>query len=103
MLPAANPHVIFKQMSDGAVLFAPKDELYFGLNEVGARIWHLLPPVTDSFDALCARLSADYPDVPMDTLRRDARDLLDALVSEGLAIASPSTVPNLSSNADRAP
>ena len=44
MLPTPLPTVIFQRIDDGAVLFAPATEVYFGLNEVGAKIWQLLPP-----------------------------------------------------------
>ena len=44
MLPVPNPKVLFKSMSDGAVLFSTDNEVYFGLNSVGARVWELLPP-----------------------------------------------------------
>jgi len=85
MLPQVNPSVIFKLMADGAVLFNPRTEIYFGLNEVGARVWQLLPEAGGSFDTLCTRLAAQYPDVPLETIRADIRELLDSLVTEGLA------------------
>jgi hypothetical protein len=85
MLPQANPTVIFKLMADGAVLFAPSTEIYFGLNEVGARIWQLLPEAGGSIDALCDRLAEQYPEVPRETLLADVQELLDSLVAEGLA------------------
>lgn len=89
-LPQANPTVIFKLMADGAVLFAPATEIYFGLNEVGARIWQLLPEAGGSMDVLCDRLAEHYPDVSRETLRADAQELLDSLVAEGLAAPSGS-------------
>lgn len=84
-LPAATPSVIFQKLEDGAVLFAPETEIYFGLNEVGARIWQNLPPVLRSIEELCAHLSAAYPEVAAETIRSDVIELLDQLVSEGLA------------------
>lgn len=84
MLPSINPSVIFKAMPDGAVLFSPSSEIYFGLNEVGARIWQLLPEAGGSLDLLCARLAESYPGVPLETLRVDVTELLDSLIAEGL-------------------
>lgn len=86
MLPRANPAVIFQRVDDGAVLFAPASELYFGLNEVGAAIWESLPPVATSLDDLCARVQARYPDAPAETIRADALELLEQLVGDGLAL-----------------
>jgi hypothetical protein len=101
MLPAASPTVIFKELADGAVLFAPAEEIYFGLNEVGSRIWRLLPPATESLDELCAKVGAHYPDVPIATIRQDATELLNELVQSGLAQYPAAAVPNGRTSAPR--
>ena len=76
MLPVANPKVIFKALLDGeAVLFSTEEEVYFGLNEVGARVWELLPPATNSIDELCAALSVQYPDADPAMIRADVMEL----------------------------
>lgn len=85
MLPIPTATVVFQRIDDGAVLFAPSTEIYFGLNEVGARVWELLPPKSDSLDTLCAHLAEHYPDVPLGELRSDVQELLAQLVQEGLA------------------
>lgn len=87
MLPRANPSVIFQRIDDGAVLFAPHSETYFGLNAVGVAIWEALPPVSASLDELCARIARQYPDVIESTIREDVVDLLRKLLSDGLAVA----------------
>ncbi len=84
MLPAADPNVIFKPLAEGAVLFSMKDEVYYGLNPVGMRIWQLLPPVHASLDDLCTSLQADYPQVDPAVLRSDVVELLAELTSLGL-------------------
>ena len=89
MLPTANPSVIFQKLDDGAVLFTPETEIYFGLNAVGALVWELLPPRSDSLDALCATVSATYSDAHASTIRSDVEELLDQLIAEGLAHATP--------------
>ena len=48
MLPTRNPKIIFKALATGAVLYSPQEEVYFGLNPVGVRVWELLPPVPAS-------------------------------------------------------
>jgi hypothetical protein len=76
--------VIFQTVSDGAVLLATRDEVYYGLNAAGARIWTLLAAEVESLDALCAELGESYPDAPAADLRADAVELLDALRAGGL-------------------
>ncbi|MHB1223314.1 MAG: PqqD family protein [Gemmatimonadaceae bacterium] len=83
-LPAAG--VLFQALDDGAVLFSPSTELYFGLNHVGARVWQLLAPGL-RLGELCARLHESYPDADRSTLNRDVRELLDRLATEGLVVA----------------
>ena len=73
-------------MDDGAVLFSPAAEIYFGLNSVGAMVWELLPPTSSSLSELCARVAGAYPDAPPDTIQTDVIDLLAQLESEGLVL-----------------
>ena len=94
MLPLANPSVIFQKLDDGAVLFAPESEIYFGLNSVGVAIWELLPPVLQTVDELCTRVGALFPDAPAETIRTDVAELLDQLVTEGLALRAPAREPD---------
>jgi hypothetical protein len=84
MLPVPNPKVLFKSMSDGAVLFSTDNEVYFGLNSVGARIWELLPPVCSTFDELCTRLSSEYPEVDRSIIETDVKELLGDLTAHKL-------------------
>jgi hypothetical protein len=84
VLPTRNPNVIYKALATGAVLYSTADEVYFGLNHVGVRIWELLPPAQQSLDGLCAALSAEYPDVPADVIRTDVVEILEELTKLGL-------------------
>lgn len=86
MLPSVNPSVIFQKLDDGAVLFAPETEMYFGLNAVGALVWEQLPPRHASLDALCESLTAMFPDIALDTVRADVEELLEQLITEGLLL-----------------
>lgn len=88
MLPTANPDVLFRAMADGAVLFSSNDEVYFGLNAVGARVWELLAPA-GSIDDLCDALHRDYPDADRATIRADVEELLGQFVANGLAQPAP--------------
>ncbi len=84
MLPVVNPKVIFKALSDGAVLFSTEDEVYFGLNEVGALVWQLLPPKLSTLDELCRAVAERYPDVDSDVIRQDVTELIAELTSNRL-------------------
>ena len=78
------PKVFVKSMCDGAVLFSTDNEVYFGLNSVGARVWELLPPVCSTFDELCTRLAAEYTDVDRSIIETDVKELLADLTSHKL-------------------
>lgn len=82
-LPKAVGDVVYCEVEDGAVLLHAVQEVYYGLNQVGAEIWQLMP-AADSLDALVAALRARYPEVDPATLRDDARALLDDLTAHGL-------------------
>jgi hypothetical protein len=87
-LPIPVPEVIHQVLADGAVLFLPSEEIYFGLNEVGELVWSLLPPACSTLEELCARVSARYPEVERATVTQDVRELLDELVAQRLARVS---------------
>lgn len=83
-LPFPDPAVLFRPVSEGAVLLHVQDEIYFGLNEVGRRIWELLPPESSDLSDLIAALATAYPDVSEATLREDVTELLLQLRDAGL-------------------
>lgn len=87
MLPIRNPDVIYRTLAEGAVLFSTRDEVYFGLNDVGARVWELLPPAMTTTDDVCAALAKEYPDVDRQVIREDVEELLAALAAHGLVLA----------------
>jgi hypothetical protein len=86
VLPTRNPKIIFKALATGAVLYSPDEEVYFGLNPVGVRIWELLPPAHRELDDLCRALVADYPDVAEAVIRADVVEVLDELTRLGLVL-----------------
>lgn len=87
-LPAPTPGVMCQELDDGAVLFSPATEIYFGLNHVGAAVWSLLPPASATLDELCSALVARYPDAPPERLADDVERLLGELAREGLVVRS---------------
>ena len=88
-LPHPSPSAIFKELDEGGVLLSTTDEVYFGVNPVGARIWALLPPVSRTFGELCSALERTYPDAGVDQIRVDAQEFLEALISSGLVVTAP--------------
>lgn len=87
ILPRPAESAIFRALPEGGVLFSTESEVYFGVNLVGARIWELLPPLTDSFGELIDTLRGEYSDVSVDVIRADATKFLEQLLKNGLVVA----------------
>ena len=62
------PRVLFRNLDGEAVLLHLDSGKYFGLNEVGTRIWELLAEHRET-GAVCRALLAEF-DVPEERLRR---------------------------------
>ena len=88
LLPHPSPSAIFKELDEGGVLLSTTDEVYFGVNPVGARIWTLLPPASRTFGELCAALGQQYPDAGAERIRTDAQEFITALLASGLVVAA---------------
>jgi hypothetical protein len=73
-------------VEQGAVLLSTAEEVYYGLNSVGARVWKLLPPLHRNLEELCSVLALEYPDVDAEELRADVAALLDDLVRSRLVV-----------------
>ena len=96
MLPTRNPKIIFKALATGAVLYSPQDEVYFGLNPVGVRVWELLPPANRHLDDVCRTLEGEYPDAPAEMIRADVAELLEELTKLGLVVPADASAPQSS-------
>jgi hypothetical protein len=96
VLPTRNPKIIFKALATGAVLYSPQDEVYFGLNPVGVRVWELLPPVSKHLDEVCRTLVGEYPDAPAEMIRADVTELLEELGKLGLVVPADASAPQSS-------
>jgi hypothetical protein len=88
MLPVPKDDVIFRRLDDGAVVYHCTEEVYFGLNAGGARVWELLPPVSSSFEDLVERIAHENPDTDAATIRRDAEALIASFERFGLVRAA---------------
>ena len=74
--------VLSQEVNGETVLLDLEGESYFGLNEVGTRIWQLLqnePTVVETLNTL-----SDEYDVSREQLENDVGDLLDKLADAGL-------------------
>ena len=79
---AVSPSVVFRQMDDGAVLLDLESGVYFGLDEVGTRVWTLLVEQKTP-DAVCEAMLAEF-DVEPGVVADDVRRLVGELQQNGL-------------------
>jgi len=75
--------VLARQLGDEAVILNLESGKYFGLNEVGSRVWDLLL-TPRSLGSLQETLLQEY-EVSADDLWRDLESLVSELVRHGLA------------------
>jgi len=79
---APSPDVISQQVSGETVLLDLASEHYYGLDEVGTRIWQLIGESND-LDAIFHTLLAEY-DVSAQRLLQDLDTLLTEIAGLGL-------------------
>jgi Coenzyme PQQ synthesis protein D (PqqD) len=79
---AAPPHVLVRLLDQESVLLNLETEQYFGLDETGTRMWHLVT-TSPNIGAAYEELLAEY-DVQPDELRENLTELLGHLVEHGL-------------------
>ena len=75
-------NVVFRNLAGEGLLVHLGSGTYFGLNQVGTRIWEL---ITDgnTIDSIVRKLLTEF-DINEDRLRRDVSDLVDQLLGKGL-------------------
>jgi hypothetical protein len=74
--------VLFRELEGESVILSLDSETYYGLDEVGTRIWSVLaesPTIQAAFERLCQ----EY-EVESDRLRHDLEELLGELVGRKL-------------------
>ena len=75
-------NVLFRQLDEESVILHLDNEMYYGLDAVGTRMWTALTEsenIQTAFDVLI-----DEFDVNPDTLQKDLGDLIDTLLTKGL-------------------
>ena len=75
--------VLFRQLGDEAVLLDLDTQRYFGLDEVGSRLWELLAEDSRLVSAR-ATILQEF-DTDAETLDRDLEAFLGQLLDRGLA------------------
>ena len=80
-------NVLFRELEGESVILDLDSEQYFGLDEVGTRMWQLITEA-DSIGATIDELVAEY-DVEAEVLREDLSELIDTLVDKGLLSLAP--------------
>ena len=80
------PDVLHQELGGETVLLNLANESYFGLDEVGTRIWQILGE-TSSLPDVVTRLLAEY-DVTPEQLRVDVERLVTQLAEAGLVSTS---------------
>jgi hypothetical protein len=74
--------VLFRDLDGEAVLLETGSGRYYGLNEVGTRMWSLLQ-LHGETETACHALLMEY-DVPEDRLREDLLRFVETLAARGL-------------------
>lgn len=75
--------VLFQNLDGEAVLLDLASETYFGLNDVGTRVWELLE-ASPTLGEISAQLQSEY-DVEPARVEADVFDLATRLLEAGLA------------------
>jgi hypothetical protein len=76
------PDILISELSGESVILNLKSECYFGLDEMGTRMWTALT-TAGSVQAAYERLLAEY-DVSEEQLKQDLIDLVGKLTEQGL-------------------
>ncbi|HVH70482.1 MAG TPA: PqqD family protein [Candidatus Dormibacteraeota bacterium] len=84
---SAPAHVLVRVLDQESVLLNLETEEYFGLDEIGTRMWQLVT-ASPNIDAAYRELLAEY-DVRPEVLRENLTELLGHLVKHGLLQVLP--------------
>jgi hypothetical protein len=81
---SAAPEVLFQELDGETVLLNLRDESYYGLDDVGTRVWQLLGE-HGGIERIVSTMLGEY-DVEEATLRHDVEKLIAALLEVGLVM-----------------
>jgi len=86
-----SPDVVFRDLEGEAVILDLASGTYFGLNEVGTRVWQMIDEGRDTaqiVDVVAAEYHADRT-----TIAQDVARLIDNLSARRLIVAADGTQP----------
>lgn len=75
-------NVLFRQLEDESVILHLNKEVYYGLDDVGTRMWMVLAE-SETIQAAFKILAAEY-DIDPEALENDLTALVEKLVDKGL-------------------
>lgn len=78
----APKHVMFRELAGEAVLLNLHNEMYYGLDEVGTRMWQLLT-TSDSVQAAMDTMLEEFEVTP-ETLEQDVAKMIKDMQEQGL-------------------
>jgi len=81
-----SPDVVFRDLDGEAVLLNLTIGIYFGLNEVGTRMWNLIHQYS-ALQKVVAIMQEEYEVTP-EVLEKDLLHLVDQLCAKGLVSVS---------------
>ena len=86
-----SPQALVQEIGGESVLLDLRSEQYFGLNEVGTRIWSLLGQHGDA-DRVFEALIGEYDAAP-EQIAKDLQDLVERLLQAGLIVTDDASAP----------
>lgn len=86
-----SPDVVFRDLDGEAVILDLSSGTYFGLNEVGTRVWRLVDEGRDP-SQIVEIVATEYA-ADRETIARDVERLLDDLSSRRLIVSAGSGPP----------
>ena len=81
-----NPEVVSREVEGELVLLDLESATYFGLNQVGSRVWTLVGEL-GSLRKVCESMEREYA-VPREQLERDVLSLARELRDKGLLVVT---------------
>jgi hypothetical protein len=76
------PHQVACELNGQAVILNTESNIYYGLDDVGARIWSLIQQPC-AFGQICEALMGEY-EVDSQACERDTNDLIRKMAEAGL-------------------
>jgi hypothetical protein len=89
-----SPNVLFQDLGDESVLLSLDNDRYYGLDDVGTRMWQLLAEHSDVATVISHLLGEYAGQVDEATLRRDLGELIAKLAEAGLLTIAPDSKPS---------